>query len=63
VRAGVDGSYRLSAIPPGEYFLCALTEIDPEQQYDPGYLEQFVPASIKITIADGEKKIQDLRIR
>jgi len=63
VRAGVDGSYRLSGLPPGEYFLCALTEIDPEQQYDPAYLEQFVPASIKISIADGEKKVQDLRIR
>jgi hypothetical protein len=63
VRAGVDGSYRLTGLPPGEYFLCALTEVDPEQQYDPAYLEQFVPASIKITIADGEKKIQDLRIR
>jgi len=63
VRAGVDGSYRLSGLPPGEYFLCALTEIDPEQQYDPAYLEQFVAASIKITIGDGEKKVQDLRIR
>ena len=63
VRAGVDGSYRLSGLPPGEYFLCALTEIDYEQQYDPAYLEQFISASIKITIGDGEKKRQDLRIR
>jgi len=62
VRAGIDGSYRISGLPPGEYFLCALTELDATQQYEPTYLEQFVPASIKISIGEGEQKVQGLRI-
>lgn len=62
VRAGVDGSYRISGLPPGEYFICALTELDTEQAYDPIYLEQLVPASIKLSIAESEKKIQALKI-
>ena len=30
--------------------------------YDPAFLEPLVPVSFKITIADGEKKTQDLRL-
>ena len=36
VRAGIDGSYRISGLPPGEYFLCALTEIDRRAAVRPG---------------------------
>ena len=61
-RAGVDGSYRISGLPAGDYYLCALTEVDPDQQADPAYLDQFVQGSIKITLADGEKRTEHLRV-
>ena len=60
-RAGTDGSYTLSGLPAGNYFLCALTEIDTTLQYEAEYLDQLLPASLKITLADGEKKVQNLR--
>jgi hypothetical protein len=62
VRADVNGRYALSPLVPGEYYLCALTEFEAALQYDPSYLEQLVPASIKITIGEGEKRVQDLRV-
>ena len=60
-RAGEDGSYAFAGLPPGDYFLCALTEIDTTLQYEPTYLEELVPASIKLSLGEGEKKIQHLR--
>jgi hypothetical protein len=61
-RAGLDGKFKITGLPPGEYFVCALTELDNSQMTDPGYLEQFVSASTKITLADGEKRALDLRV-
>lgn len=62
VRAGMDGTYMLSGLPAGDYFLCALPEIDTTLQYEAEYLDQLVPASLKIALGDGEKKIQNLRV-
>ena len=60
-KAGEDGAYALTGLPPGDYFLCALTDIDTTLQYEPTYLEELVPASIKLSLSDGEKKVQHLR--
>jgi hypothetical protein len=62
VRSTDNGSYTMAGLPAGEYFLCALTELDTMLQFEPEYLEQLIPASIKITLAEGEKKTQNLRI-
>lgn len=61
-RSGENGSYAIAGLPPGEYYLCALTELDTTLQFDAEYLEQFVSSSVKITLGDGEKKKQDLRV-
>jgi hypothetical protein len=62
IRASDAGVYSLSGLPAGEYYLCASTEFETDLQFDPAYLDQFVPMSIKLTIADGEKKQQNLQI-
>ena len=61
-RPASDGTYRLTALPPGEYFVAALTEVDDADIYDAAFLEQVAAAAFKITIAEGEKKKQDLQI-
>ena len=62
MRAGVDGSYLFDTLPPGEYFVCALTELDPTLQNEPAFLQELIPASVRITIAEGQTIRQDLRI-
>ena len=57
-----DGTYKITGLPPGEYFLAALTDLDPNDLYDPAFLEGLVGSAFKITLADGEKKVQDLRM-
>jgi len=61
-RPSTDGRYRVTGLPAGEYFVCAVTELSPEDLYSPAYLEQLVAGSFKIVIADGEKKVQDLKL-
>lgn len=62
VRAGTDGTYRITELPAGDYHVCALTEIDPERQFDPDYLEPFMSYSIPMTFGDREVRTQNLRI-
>jgi hypothetical protein len=62
VRPDAEGRYRVSALPPGEYYMAAVTTMQPNDFADPAFLEVLVPASLKITIAPGEKKIQDVTL-
>ena len=57
-----DGRYRISGLAPGEYYLCALTDLDPNDLYDPAFLDQIVSGAFKLSLAEGEKKTQDLRL-
>ena len=43
-------------------YLVAVADLTQFDWMDPAILEQLAAASFKLTIADGEKKVQDLRI-
>ena len=60
-RPATDGKFTLN-LPAGEYMMAAVTDLTPNEQNDPAFLDQIVPAAFKITLATGEKKVQDLRI-
>jgi hypothetical protein len=62
VRPGADGHFSMLDLPPGDYLLGVVTDIDPEDWQNPALLEQLVPSSIKVTIGEGEKKVQDLTL-
>ncbi len=60
VRPGVDGHFSMPDLPPGDYLLGVMTDIDPDDWQNPALLEQLMPTSITVAIGEGEKKIQDL---
>lgn len=62
VRPGVDGHFSMPDLPPGDYLLGAVTDVDPDDWQNPALLDQLVPTSITITIGEGEKKVQDLQL-
>jgi large repetitive protein len=62
-RPGTDGRFTVSGLPSGAYRIAAVTDIAPEEMRDPVILEELRAASIAFALADGETKVQDLRIR
>ena len=62
VRPSSDGQFRLDDLPAGEYYLAALTDADSGEWQAPAFLAQAMVAAVKVTLGDGERKTQDLRI-
>ena len=61
-RPASDGQFIVRGLPPGEYFLAALTDVERDEWFDAGFLRELIPSAAKITLGEGEKKIQDIRI-
>jgi hypothetical protein len=61
-RPGDDGTFIVRDLPGGDYVLAAVTDMDPRDWQDPSFLDQIGSAGVKITLVDGARKTQDLRI-
>ena len=61
-RPGTDGRYTVRNLPPGDYRIATLLDIAPGATQDPAFLQQIESATMKITLAPGEKKTQDIRL-
>ena len=61
-RPGNTGSFRIAGLPPGDYYVCAMTDLEQNLLYTPAYLEPLIAASIRLNLTEGEKKTQDLKI-
>jgi protocatechuate 3,4-dioxygenase beta subunit len=61
-RPGIDGKFTIRDLPSGNYLLAAVTDAEPGEWMDPAFLAQLVTASIKVTLAEGETRTQDIRI-
>jgi hypothetical protein len=62
-RPATDGHYSFSNLPAGEYRLVAVTDIEPGQWFDPAYLRELAGAALPIALGDGERRVQDLRVK
>jgi uncharacterized protein (DUF2141 family) len=62
VRPDTNGKFTFNNLPSGAYRIAAVLDIGPEDLRDESLLEELAAASLAITIADGEKKVQDLRL-
>jgi hypothetical protein len=61
-RPGTDGRFTVTNLPIGEYRLAAVVDIATGEANDPAFLEQLLQASVPFTLAEGDRKVQDLRI-
>ena len=62
-RPGTDGRFTFRDLPPGEYFLAALSDVDQDEWQDDAFLSQVVGAgAAKIELAEGQSRVQNLRI-
>lgn len=61
-RPATDGKFSFRDLPPGDYRLAALEDAEPGSWFDPDFLKQLFSASTSITMTEGLKKTQDLRV-
>lgn len=61
-RPSTDGQFNFTGMPPGEYKLVALVDVETGAWFDPAFLQQVDAASTRITLTEGEKKVQNLQI-
>jgi hypothetical protein len=62
VRTANDGTFLFNRVPAGDYEIAAVDDVEPGEWYDPAFLQRLVSSAVKVTIAEGEKKVQDLKI-
>lgn len=61
-RPGTDGRFTFRGLPPGDYRLTAVTDVEPGEWFDPALLAELMPVSIGISLAEGESKVQDIKL-
>jgi hypothetical protein len=61
VQPATDGSFRLRGLPPGEYAMAALRDVQEADLSDPEFLSTLVEAGYTLTLRPGEVVRQDLR--
>ncbi len=61
VRTDQSGAFHVRNLPPGDYLLVAADDVEQGEWFDPAYLEKMRTAATRVSISEGEKKVQDLR--
>ena len=61
LRTKTDGTYSTVNLPPGDYFVVAVSDAVAGNWDDPKFLEALTPAAARMHLDEGEKKTQTLR--
>jgi hypothetical protein len=63
IRPDTAGHFEFSGLQAGDYYLAALSEIDPEEIQDPSFLTWLSTQSpMRLTVKAGEHKTQDIKV-
>jgi protocatechuate 3,4-dioxygenase beta subunit len=61
-RTDAAGGYQLSAVPPGEYLIAAVEDVEQGEWFDPSYLDHIRTRATTIRIEEGDQRTQDLKV-
>ncbi len=61
-RPGAGGQFRVLNLPPGGYHLAAVNDFEQGSQYDPAFLKELSGASMRVTVVEGGRQVQDIRV-
>ena len=61
VRTDQAGAFRVRNLPPGDYLVVAVDDVEQGEWFDPAYLQKIREGATRVSISEGEKKVQDLK--
>ena len=61
-RPATDGTFAIDGLPAGDYAIAAVDGIEPSELGDSSFLSQLLASAHRIALAEGETKIQNLRV-
>jgi hypothetical protein len=62
-RAGEDGRFTFRVVPPGDYRLATLVDPEPGAWYEKAVLSDLESTAVRLSLAEGEKKVENVRVR
>jgi hypothetical protein len=62
-RPSTDGAFHFRTLPAGDYKLIAVTDVEQGQWFDPAFLQQLAGPAMSVSFAEGERKVQELRVK
>ena len=61
-RPDQDGRFKISSLPPGEYYAIAVERIEPGETGDPDFLENLRTRASPFSLLEGETRTIDLKL-
>jgi hypothetical protein len=61
-RTDASGAYQVSAVPPGDYLVVALEDVEQGEWFDPAFLDEIKGRATKVRIEEGDQHTQDLKV-
>jgi Carboxypeptidase regulatory-like domain len=61
-RPDQDGRFKITGLPPGEYYVVAVDRLEPDQSRDPDFLERARSRAVSLSLREGETKTLELRL-
>ena len=63
LRASNTGTWKVLGLPAGDYFVAAMPDAQAGDWQDPRFLQTLTRTAVRVTLAKGEKKTQDMVTR
>jgi hypothetical protein len=61
-RPATDGRFSFSNVPPGDYKIAPVVDAEPGSWFDPAFLQELDQSALRVSIAEGENKVQNVRL-
>jgi hypothetical protein len=61
-RPASDGQFTIRGLPPGDYYLAAVTDVEPDEWFDTAFLRDLVPGAIRLSLPEGQRVVQNIQI-
>jgi hypothetical protein len=61
-RPDQDGRFKISGLPPGEYYVVAVDRLEQGQSSDPEFLERVRSRAVSLSLREGETKTLELSL-